>query len=127
MKYKSIASPEPSVGLVCPEKKSVVPSMALSLEEILRRFTRGEPLNIGRGDPEYDDGPDDLEKVANMDLVDREEYIDKLKATQKAYDKQESRKKGEERARLEKEAIDKIIADKKSEKAVVKTAKKTAE
>lgn len=127
MKFKSIATPEPSIGLVTPEKKAVVPNMSLSLEEILRRFTRGEPLLIGRGEPQYDEGPDDLEKVANMDLVDKEEYIDKLKATQKTYDKQEARKKGEEKTRLEQVAIDKIVADKKAEKAVGKTAKKTAE
>lgn len=115
MKFKSIASPEPSVGFRTRDKKLTVPNQALSLEEILSRFTRGEPLEIGREGAQYDDdGSEDLEKLSHKDLVDKEEYVDKLKQTQKRYDQQERRKKGEEKTRLENLAVDKIAAEKKA-------------
>lgn len=122
MKYKSIASPEPSVGLKITEPKAVVPNMALSLQEILARFTRGEPLEIGR-EGNYDDGPDDLEKVSHMDLVDKEEYVEKLKATTKQWEKQEKERAQKEKARLDKLAVEKLAADKlAAEKAAEKKA-----
>lgn len=116
MKFKSIASPEPSLGVKARSKKLVQPNMALSLEEILRRFTRGEPLAIGQ-EGNYHDGPDDLEKVRNMDLVDREEYINKMKATQKGYHKQEKDRADKEQERLKKEALDKYTEDLKKQAA----------
>lgn len=120
MKYKSIAAPQLPKGLTFRGKSLVVPNQSMSLEEILSRFTRGEPLEIGREGAQYDDGPEDLEKVSHMDLVDRAEFVDKLKQTQKRYDKQEARKKGEEKTRLEKLAIDKIAAEKKAAEEAAK-------
>lgn len=114
MKFKSIASPEESPGFSWNGKKIVVPNQAMSLHEILTRFTRNEELPIGK-DAEYDDGPDDLEKVRHMDLVDREEYMDKLKETQKQYKAQEDKKVKDEKARLLSEA--KAEAKKEAEKA----------
>jgi len=111
MKYKSIATPPPSPGVKVGGKKRVVPNMALSLEEILRRFTRGEPLEVGK-EGQYDDGPEDLEKMAHADLVDREEFADKLKQTQKRYADQEKKKAEAERARLEALAVEKLAAEK---------------
>lgn len=91
----------------------VQPNMSMSLQEILERFTRGESLDIGK-EPSYDDGDEDLEKMAHMDLVDRQEYANKLKKTQKDFEKQERKKAADEKARLDKLAVDKLVADKKA-------------
>lgn len=103
----------------------VVPDQSLTLEEILRRFTRGEPLEIGRTDGVYDDeGEDDLEKVQHMDLVDREEFVDRLKETKKQFEKQEKQRAKDEKARLDKLAVEKLAADKlAAEKAAEKQSK----
>lgn len=111
MKYKSIATPAPSVGHRFTSKKAVVPNMSMSLEEILRRFTRGEKLPIGN-DGNFDDGDDDLEKISHMDLVDREEFTEKLRQTRKAWEHQEREKQKAEKARLDKMAVEKIAAEK---------------
>lgn len=116
MKYKSVACPEPSKGLVITDKKIVVPDMALSLEEILDRFVRGEAVEVGK-EPEYDDGDEDLEKIARMDLVDRAEYVEKLKKVQVDYSTQQKKK--------EAVALEKYMAKKAEE--IAKTAKKSEE
>lgn len=102
MKFKSVAIPAESVGLVIKDKKIVVPNQSMSLQEILERFTRNEELPIGR-DVEYHDSDDDLEKMSHMDLVDRAEYVDRLKQTQLDFEKQEKRKAQKERKRLDDE------------------------
>lgn len=102
MKYKSIATPKPVAGQGGFPKPKVVPNQSMSLAEILQRFTRGEPLNIGRGTPTYyEAGEDDLEKISTLDLVERQEFIDKQKAVRATYDKQEKR-----RARILKEQFE---------------------
>lgn len=106
MIYKSLASPGVSPGLVIKDKKIVVPNQSMSLHEILERFTRNEELPIGR-DVQYHESEDDLEKIAHMDLVDREEYADKFRETQKAYKKQEAAK--------QKAAKEKIAAELREE------------
>lgn len=115
MRYKSVASNFlPWAGVVYNEKVMVVPNMSMSLQEILERFTRGEPLEIGQDTTFDEEGNDDLEKVRHMDLVDREEYINRLKHTRKTFDKQQKKKKKEfeEAARLA--AIEEIKAAEKA-------------
>lgn len=120
MKFKSIASPLPSAGVKFVGKKIVIPNQALSLKEILERFTRGEPLEIGR-DTTWDDGEDDLEKVAASDLVDKEEFVDRMKEVSTKYQKQEKSKAAKLAAEREKKAVDQIAADKlAAEKAAEK-------
>lgn len=114
MKYKSIASPGLPKLYRPGGKKLVVPNQALSLQEILERFTRGEPLEIGRGEGQYDDGPEDLEKLAHADLVDKAEAADKFAETQRKYKKQEKDKQKAEKERLEKLAVEKLAAEKKT-------------
>lgn len=111
MKFKSNAFPKPCLGQKEFGPVLVVPNQAMSLEEILERFTRGEPVAVGR-DISYHESDDDLEKVSKMDLVDRDEYIEKLKQTQKDFDKQEKRKAAKEREKLVKEAAEKLAAEK---------------
>lgn len=105
MRYKTVAFPVMSKGVSFEGvKKSVVPNQALTLQEILARFTRGEAVNVAR-EGNYHDGPDDLEKVANMDLVDKQEYIDNLKTTQKNYEKQERKKAADLKKASEEKAL----------------------
>lgn len=106
MQYKSIAVPAPSEGHKPLKLKLTVPNQSMSLQEILERFTRGEPLPIGQ-QIEYHESDDDLEKLKTMDLVDREEFIDKLKKTQKDFEQQE-RKKAEKQQR---QAVEKAKAE----------------
>lgn len=117
MKFKSIACPTISKGVRYSGKKLVVPNQAMSLQEILERFTRGEPLPIAQP-INYHESEDDLEKVSHMDLVDKEEYIDKLKTTQQEYSKQEKNKIKKLNEKLRKEALDKIEAEEKQKRAV---------
>jgi len=113
MKFKCVALPGvrwPGVKYSGP--KLVVPNMAMSLQEILERFTRGESLEIGRDATFDDEGDDDLEKVAHMDPVDKQEFIDGLKQTRKDYEKQEKKRAAEEKKRLDTLAVEKLAADK---------------
>lgn len=122
MKYKQSSLPAPSVGDDYSKVKSiVVPDQSLSLKDILTRFTRGEPLNVAHPVAYGVEGMDtDLEKLSNADLVDKAEYMDKLKNVQKLYDKQE-------KAKAAKEAADKAAADKLAEqKRIRMEAKKLA-
>lgn len=114
MRYKSIAFPTPSKGVTYEGvKKSVVPNQALTLQQILERFTRGEAVNVAR-DGNYHDGEDDLEKMSHLDLVDKEEYIQKLKTTQKDYEKQERKKVLDLKKAAEKQALDEARAAQKA-------------
>jgi len=123
MEFKSIASPLPSKGVDFRSiKKQVVPNQSMSLQEIIERFTRGEPLPIGQ-EGSFSEGEDDLEKLKTMDLVDKQEYIDKLKSTQKSYEKQEYEKSMAEKARLDNMAVDKIVAARLAAKEAAETAK----
>lgn len=92
MKFKVKAIPDPSKGVsFVGVKDECVPDQSMSLLEILTRFTRGETLPVGK-DAVYHESEDDLEKVAHMDLVDKEEFRDKLEETKKAFDRQEKAK-----------------------------------
>lgn len=100
MKFKKLSIPEPSVGTDYFDViDQVVPDQSMSLDEILTRFVRGESLPVGFDVQEGDENetrPEladvDLEKLANSDLVDKAEFVDKLKNLQYAYDKQEREK-----------------------------------
>lgn len=110
MKYLSISCPLPSKGRPAMGKKMVVPDQSMSLEEILARFTRGEAVPIGR-DGSYHESEDDLEKVSRMDLVDKAEFVEKLKQTQKDFEKQERRKEKLAREKLLQDAKDQLKKD----------------
>jgi len=111
MKFKSIVCPAPSIGAGPYPKKQVVPNQSMSLREILERFTRGEPLEIGK-DASYDEGEDDLEKVAKSDLVDRAEFVEKLKFTQKQYEKEERKRWSDHQKKLDEMAVERLAAAK---------------
>lgn len=98
-----LARPNVSQGLKIGGKKQVVPNQALSLAEIIERFSRNEVLPIGR-ETSYDDGDDDLEKVAQSDLVDRAEFSKKMEDIKTKYEAQEKRKKAAQAKKLAEEA-----------------------
>lgn len=108
IRFKSVAFPGPSKGLVITDVKQVQPDQSMSLEEILTRFTRNEALPIGK-ETFYDDDDSmsdiDLEKVTSMDLVDKQELADKLEETKLKYDAQEKRKAAAAAKRAHDEAV----------------------
>lgn len=117
MKFKSIALPRATPGVIVVgtmedeegkeiKGKLVVPDQSLSLHEIIARFTRGEAVPVGH-DVQFHESEDDLEKVAKKDLVDRAEFVDKLKRTQAEFKKQEARNAAKAKKKLEDEALEK--------------------
>lgn len=112
MKYKLSSLPEPSLGEdYSNEVDQVVPDQSMSLEEILTRFVRGESLPVGMEVQEGDDSDNplnvDLEKLANSDLVDKEEFVGKLRDLQARYDAQEKKKAAELEEKKRKEFAEK--------------------
>lgn len=93
MKYRAVTIPGRSKGISFKDIPKVVkPNDALSLEEILERFTRGEALDIGK-DPRYHDSDLDLEKLRGLDPVEREEIIEGLSTVQATFHRQEEERK----------------------------------
>lgn len=89
MKYKSVALPERSSGVKFSGKKLFVPDQSLSVAEILARFQRdGSIPNGERG--VFIETDEDLEKLGDMDLVEKDEFIAKQKAVQEMYKAQEA-------------------------------------
>lgn len=121
MKYRAVSMPGPSRGVATGGKKLTVPDQSMSLKTILERFVRHEALPVGLGGV-YHESDDDLEKVAAMDLTEKDEFIARQKETQKRYEEQEKQK---ERKRLETvraEEREKVKAELKAE--AEKTANK---
>lgn len=110
MKYISKAIPGVALGIKTTGKSLVVPNQALSLQEILARFTRGEPLAIGR-EGQYHESEDDLEKISRMDPVDQEEFRQKWSETQQLYEQQENTRKENRRKKYEKAEREKIAQE----------------
>lgn len=108
MNFKKSSIPKPAQGTDYSNViDQVVPDQSMSLEEILTRFVRGESLPVGKevnhGDESDNPLNVDLEKLANSDLVDKEEFIDKLKDLQEKYNAQEAKKAQAEAERKRKE------------------------
>lgn len=110
MKWISKSIPVPSEGQDFSNAvDQLVPDQSMSLQEIIKRFTRGEALPVGMetnpGDEDLDNPLNvDLEKLANADLVDKDEYKDKLKEVQRKYDAQE-KAKAKKKAEADKAAV----------------------
>lgn len=69
--------------------KRTQPNQSMSLQTILERFTRNEPLSIGK-DVSYSESEDDLEKLIHLDPVDRAAYIRKMQEVQDKYNQQQA-------------------------------------
>lgn len=72
-------------------KKWTIPSQALSLAEIIRRYLRHEPLPSAT-DGVYETRFGDLEKIARLDIVEQLEHADELKAKVEGFKKSEQEK-----------------------------------
>lgn len=97
----------PSPGERVPGVSETVPNEALSIKEILRRFTKGMPLDVLEKEGAYDEHASfdsiDLEKLKHADLYEQMEVLDKMKLVA-----QEKRKElDDELARQVKERLDK--------------------
>lgn len=114
MIYVSKALPD-IAPIKIPGKVLTVPNQNMSLKEILTRFTRNEALPIGK-DQTFHEGEYDLEKVKASDLVDKAEFIDKMKETQSAYKKQELAKEKAARAAAQKKIEDEERKKREGEK-----------
>lgn len=127
MEFKSLALPPESEGLSFKGIPSMtVPDQAMSLEEILERFTRDESLAIGKSVayPEQEEVQDDsldLEKLQYYDPVDKQAVIDKQKAVQAKYRRQEEKRQAEEKARQEADMRAKIEAETRAKVEAEKT------
>lgn len=114
MKFKKSAIPEPSKGVDYRKvKDEVVPDQGMSLKEILERYTRGEALPVGH-DTQYGDSPDDdnpldvdVEKIATMDLTEKDEFKKEMQQTVDLYESQQRQR----------DALEKIEKQKADEKA----------
>lgn len=110
MKYKKTSIPNPSLGVdYSKEVDQVVPDQSMSLQEILARFTRGEPVPVGH---ETSEGiqEHDLEKLKHADLVDKAEYKEKLEEIKTKYEKQEAAKAKKQKQKEAEELEAQIIA-----------------
>lgn len=81
-------------------KKQTVPNQSMSLQEIIRRFTRKEALPLEK-DGVYEDRFGDLEKLSREDITVRRERAAQLKdwAKRGEAEYKEKQKKSEEEAK----------------------------
>lgn len=124
VKFKSVAWPLPSPGKDFQgEERLTVPDQAMSLQQILDRFVRNEPVAVGK-DVQFDEDPDlgnplnvDLEKLLKMDRVDRDEYFEQVNTLTRQYKKeQDAREKKRKKDALDayvKEQAEKLAAAQK--------------
>lgn len=78
-------------------KVKTVPDQSMSLQEIIRRFTRKESLPIEK-EGTYETRFGDLEKIGNMDLTEQSEKIADIKEAVGKYEKRYKAKKAAESA-----------------------------
>lgn len=72
-------------------KKLTVPNQSMSLQEIIRRFTRNESLPI-KQQGVYDTRFGDIEKIAKMDIYDQHEHMKAHRTMLKAWEKELTKK-----------------------------------
>lgn len=74
-----IAYSPPIVDYKKRRKSMSVPDQSLSIQEIVKRFVRGIPVDVVQRQPVYSDQADyDLEKLARMDFGEKAEYAQRL-------------------------------------------------
>lgn len=136
----SVAYPEPPPGEDYSHCEVItVPNDSISLEEMLRRFTVGEPLDVeheGSYVPDLSEADDysdpvlkgvDLEKLGRADLVDKAEFVDKLKKSRATYEMEEkARQEAAQKAAKEREDEETYERIRKS-KLAAKPKKKESE
>lgn len=88
------------------EPSMTVPDMAMSINEIMKRFANGMPIDGGKV-PMYEEEGDVMrsDEYKKLDLAEREEYMESVR--QELIDIQKRVK--ERRAKVEQDNLDKII------------------
>lgn len=132
IKFKSVSWPKFAQGADYKAVKRVtVPNQAMSLHEILTRFTRGEEIPVGQpvAYSEVDDIAEslnvDIEKIKYYDLVDRAEFSEKLNDVVDRFKKQETRKK-QKADREAADAAEKLAAEMLQKRAEQVAAQQSA-
>lgn len=134
MKFRALAAPPKSVGQSFKGVKHIVlPNQAMTLQQILDRFTRGQPLPIGQStfgtEEENRSFGIDLEKLAFMDLAEKDEYKKQLDAVVARYNEIQTNEKKrksvetQEALKAQEEArIQKLVEDRVAELRSAKLA-----
>lgn len=95
------------------EEVLTLPNQAMSLQEILERFVRNEPLAIGK-DVNFHESEDDIEKLRRLDPVDRAAYIRKMQEVQDKFNLQEQKRKEAMEEKARKDFLEKLEAEHKA-------------
>lgn len=124
MKFHGFSKPAPSKGRSDWGPKIVQPNAALSLQDILMRFTRGEAVPVGMGNGVYHEGDDDLSQIQHADLVDKAVFVEKQKAIRQRFNDEQLELKAKRRKKFEEKEKARIEADVRAEmEARAKVAK----
>lgn len=106
--YKQSARPMADKGISFKGVPNIlVPDQGMSLNDILKRFTRGEAVPVGQP-VHYEDAGDrfdiDVEKMQFADMTERAEFSKKLQEVRDEYDRQMKEKAKADKAKAEAEA-----------------------
>lgn len=94
---------KPTIDFGKAKRKSItVPDQSMSIEEIVKRYTRGIPVDIKMNNPVYidqsGDNALDLEKAARLDFAQKHELAQQIKEdAQNAVDSANERRKEREK------------------------------
>lgn len=71
---------KPAIDWKTQRKSVAIPDQSLSIQEIVKRFVRGVPVDITQRQPVYvDQNEHDLEKLSRMDFGEKAEYASNLR------------------------------------------------
>jgi len=90
-------TPQHGNGEINKEKSVTVPDQAMSMREILERYRKGEPLEIGHNPAydEFDDAPD----LTKMSWEERADLLDQVKLTRKVAEEKLEAMRSKERTK----------------------------
>lgn len=119
---------QPEVNYAKVRKSRTVPDQSMTIQEIVKRYVRGIPVDVVKREPVYVDQNDhDLEKLSRMDFHEKAEYAQGLSEYAEGLRnglQEHERSKAEAKAKAAQEAAQKAIDEKASKEA--KAASKEA-
>lgn len=102
-------------------KRVVVPGLSMSIQTIVEKFMRDQPVNVARRQPVYSDQSEfDLEKISRMDFGEKKEFADQMaERASRLQNELTERKRAEQEAKARKAqaAAEKAAAKKKEGKS----------
>lgn len=111
MENRKFAYPLPQVDWKKKRPSKTLPDQSMSIQEIVKRFVRGIPVDVPNREAVYiDQSEDDLEKLSRMDFAEKAEYARQLgeRANEMRSEMAEAvRRSKEEREKAESEAASK--------------------